>query len=1132
MADESSEKKKQNYKEALEAADELLNRQKEINDSTQVANDLWNDISNYLFRLSGSDWFKQVPKTTQELRESAQQVKKMKDNISAASADINDKLGSSLSGVKEQLKNISTTDLTSGASGLAAGLNKNSKQAQELKQLFGKIDNNFTNINQLSEKEFLDNLKNIKDNFEQYKDDVQKVDEEFLNNLIEKSEQFLQNNKNLNEKLKEAGGKLESIANIQDQTLKTELLRAAKNEDIAGFVQKYGQRAQQALATTDLLSNEELKVTQALSKQVEQASQFEQQMQETNKTVLDLGGAIQKIGSELQSALIDHMLDYDQAIAEAQRRSNVMFRENTEQMKELTVQTAEFGMTIQETTEFMTGLASELKTTDFDVLSKAASDLSAIRMATGASLESIQGIAGEMMFFGSSSERVKQAFTDAHHQANMLGLSTKNVIEQIDGNLEKMRQFGFEEGVESLKNMAVEAENLRYQVDEIFNVVEQTRNIQGAMETAAQMQLAGGSFANVNPMQLLSAARESPQKLQDMLKQMGKDIGEFNEETGQIKFDPVDVDRLKMVADATNMSLDSLQNMIGGTRKQMMKLSDVSKDAIQGAASQLDEVDASMAKSMLGDMIKYDQEKKEFKVKADSLLAEKGIEDLSNLTQKEIQTIIEEKKDRQQTMEQLATQRKSLRESWNNLITSFMNTLTVLEPIVSTLAETVSTLNRWFSKAPDWVKTVTSTILGLTAAIPILSNSFKMFRSTVLGPFRGAVAGIKGAFQEGLNFFRSGATRRRVIDKAKQAAGGGSIGNKMTDQTKKMANSKANSRRGASIGGFFKGIAAGIRSFGGIRMTDLLKFSASLTIIGGALVGFSAAMTKFGGEPSIQQMVGVASSLVMLGGSMVLLAKISKGINTGGLLKMSASMAIVGSALIPFAHAAKMMKEIDFSSVLKSISMMGLVIAGLTGLGTIMMGPQLAALATGVGILVGVSASLAAVSGSLILAASAFNKVSQIDWEGFSQMGPALMNVVPGLAAFSTAVLGFANPATIFAIGMMTAQLGGLVSVMSPLADNFHSAADGVDRFSQNLNKLQKVSANLKTGKLEKLSSISQEMATSNVLSGIGKAIGNFVGGEEKSKSETKEVRHVVELRWPNGRKIKEVVLNDTDQQS
>src|SRR5690606_31513665 len=123
-------------------------------------------------------------------------------------------------------------------------------------------------------------------------------------------------------------------------------------------------------------------------------------------------------------------------------------------------------------------------------------------------------------------------------------------------------------------------------VDEIFNVAEKTRSIEGAMEAAAELQLAGGSFSNINPMDLLSAARKGPEELNKLLTSMGKDVGGWvkkMDKSEEFQFDPVDVDRLKIVSQATGESMESLTNRIRKQAEDSKKLSLIPDSVFSGA---------------------------------------------------------------------------------------------------------------------------------------------------------------------------------------------------------------------------------------------------------------------------------------------------------------------------------------------------------------------------------------------------------------------------------------------------------------------------------------------------------------------------------------------------------------------
>ena len=51
------------YKAALDSLNNLIDKQKALKKSTEDIKDSWNSVSTQLFGISGSEFFKQVPRT-------------------------------------------------------------------------------------------------------------------------------------------------------------------------------------------------------------------------------------------------------------------------------------------------------------------------------------------------------------------------------------------------------------------------------------------------------------------------------------------------------------------------------------------------------------------------------------------------------------------------------------------------------------------------------------------------------------------------------------------------------------------------------------------------------------------------------------------------------------------------------------------------------------------------------------------------------------------------------------------------------------------------------------------------------------------------------------------------------------
>ena len=292
-----------------------------------------------------------------------------------------------------------------------------------------------------------------------------------------------------------------------------------------------------------------------------------------NKEAFSLSKAVEDMAKNFAGDILPNMLKYDQVVSDAGKNFGFIGMKTMEASIDMAIlgdKAARFGMSVEETTAMMGSLGDKLGTIDRKYLTNAVGHFVAIEKATGASMEEITTIGSEMMMVGKSAEQVESYFEGANKTAKMLGVNTKKVLQGVARNIDKMRQMGFQGGEESLTRMVATADRLRMNVDEIFDVAKKARSIEGAMDMAAELQLAGGSFANIDPMSLLAAARKGPKELQKILTQMGGDIGRFNDD-GEFEIDAIDADRMQMVADATGQSVDSISKMIQKRTPRIIK---------------------------------------------------------------------------------------------------------------------------------------------------------------------------------------------------------------------------------------------------------------------------------------------------------------------------------------------------------------------------------------------------------------------------------------------------------------------------------------------------------------------------------------------------------------------------------
>ena len=255
----------------------------------------------------------------------------------------------------------------------------------------------------------------------------------------------------------------------------------------------------------------------------EQAEKLAKSADETVRRFQPLKGLMEGVKKQIMGGIVGSIKKFDDVLHDVQKNTGIIMDDlgNASAFGDLTIKAAQFGVSVEQAGEMMTNLSKELNTTNFGVLAKASEDFLAIEGATGAASSDITTIAGEMMRMGASSEQVKESMGEADKMARQFGVSSSKVIAGISRNIKKMREMGFTGGEKSLAKMAVTAERLKMNMDETFDMAKRARSIEGAMDMAAELQLAGGSFSNINPMDLLAAARKGPEELQKILTKMG-----------------------------------------------------------------------------------------------------------------------------------------------------------------------------------------------------------------------------------------------------------------------------------------------------------------------------------------------------------------------------------------------------------------------------------------------------------------------------------------------------------------------------------------------------------------------------------------------------------------------------------
>ena len=1008
----------------------MIDEIKRGRNETALWKDMFDGVSTTLLGISGSVFFKQVPKSLKELAQDTEAANRalMATGVSAAKlqeAFISRKVVDSFGNVTN-----------------AVGT---------LRQAVTKTISDYSAINRDLDS-ILKKMSSTK--YDDLSLDEQKIVMQFLNS---QGLEFL-----------------DSITDIND---KVKVLNQLTNETDENFIKQNKHRLKQLAShesINDLLKDDVKQYEKSRLEYEKLLVKSRERMREPSLVEM-LKNGLEQWNKNFAKGVVKNLTEVDNSLHEIQRNTGVLIGEGVDGLAQWTMHLAKFGMNVKDAGQLIEGLGSQLGTTDVSMMMEATKKFAPLPKALGISSDEITTISSEMMRAGNSADDVYNALSEANVSAKMIGVNSRNVVKQISKNLDKMRQFGFEGGIKSLTLMAAKAEKMRIQVDEIFDVAKRARTIEGAMDMAAQLQLAGGSFSNINPMELLSAARKGPEELGKILTTMGGDIGHWSEDMKEYKFDPVDVDRLQIVADATGMSLDSLQKVIQKNAEVNKKTSMIPDSVFDGAIKGIDGMDSALAKSTLSDFMEWDAQSKTMKLTTDEKKLEKlrraGITDISQMNEGTLQAFFKMNHDEQKTLEEQAKENMSLKESMDAFVASLTNVFTVIQPIMDSITKGLNYVSNTLGDAGKAV--VASLLVGIPLAAAIFGKSIGSMLSdigsTVIGRGRGKKdkKGKKG---------KKGPELGGNIPEVDGVEGATDLADKLTEASVKAE---------------------------GISMKSLGKLALALTIVGGAVVGFMYLLNKVGGAPSLPVLAAAAGSLAILGGGVALMSKIK--VDNKNLLEMAGAMAIVGAAMVPFAFAMNMMKDVEWTDVLASLGIMalsvlalmglgyimgmsggvamialmagaeallvvgeilaiagaGLLVAGmafeklasinwkgLDGMGAMLAGPQIILLGIGAAALIDVGVSLAIASAGLLVAGMTFEKLASINWKGLDGMGAALLQIVPGLLAFSAASMLFINPIAMLGMGLMMVQLLAFSSVLTPLSKSLETSQSSMLKFA------------------------------------------------------------------------------------
>ncbi len=251
-----------------------------------------------------------------------------------------------------------------------------------------------------------------------------------------------------------------------------------------------------------------------------------------------------------------------------------------------------------------TGRAREMRNSEFESVQE-------IMTLTSLGVDGTVELANNMDKFGVTVENSATYMRKLVNESKAHGISAEKTAKIFSENMDLMNTFTFSKGIDGLQSMVLKSEKLRLNLKDVASFAEQVSNPEGAIETAAKLQVLGGSFARMaDPIQMLHGSLTDLDSLSDQYTKMLNNVAKVDKTTGEVTIGGYDRMRMKEAAKAmgvdfnsmmettrTKARRDSIDNVLdsgikGGIRENIISKATMGKNGWEVDGKRLSEITA------------------------------------------------------------------------------------------------------------------------------------------------------------------------------------------------------------------------------------------------------------------------------------------------------------------------------------------------------------------------------------------------------------------------------------------------------------------------------------------------------------------------------------------------------------
>ena len=178
--------------------------------------------------------------------------------------------------------------------------------------------------------------------------------------------------------------------------------------------------------------------------------------------------------------------------------------------------------------------------------------------------------------FGASTQTATSYLAVNMARARSQGLDAQKASEAFANNVKLASKYTFREGINGISKMTLLSQKLKFNMDSIANAAEKFETVEGAIGTAANLQMLGGTYSAQfgNPLEAMNMAMLDMEGFTNKIVDTFGSKATFNRETGQVEMSAIDKRLMKEAAKQLGISYEEAWNMAS----QQAKISDIERD--------------------------------------------------------------------------------------------------------------------------------------------------------------------------------------------------------------------------------------------------------------------------------------------------------------------------------------------------------------------------------------------------------------------------------------------------------------------------------------------------------------------------------------------------------------------------